>query len=406
MLDPNREVMAGAAVVRLKPGVGGSRLKREVLPRVLEPAGCGVESVCHVFTPRTGRGFSVRQKKRGRDRVYHVELDVPLDPFELAGILRQNEEVEKADPIYLKQLCKTPTRAKRYPLQWGLRAMDCEKAWDVTTGSRDIRVAIIDSGVQTDHPDLKVNAIAGRTTVPKMLPKLIEGYRWVGAYGPDTAPLDAHGHGTHVAGVVGAAGRREVVGVNWKCSIMALRVFAMWEEIRTGRRGVTSTDGWVADAIDWAVAAGARVLNLSLGGYSGMSFELEEAIDDALEAGVILCAAAGNEKTRRRHYPSAKKGVWGIAAHDRNGKRADFSNYGKTNVMFMAPGVDIWSTLPGDGYGALSGTSMACPHVAGLSALLLANEPGLDREKLLERLRGASDKAGKLSAAKAIADTD
>ncbi|MEJ2746055.1 MAG: S8 family peptidase, partial [bacterium] len=217
----------------------------------------------------------------------------------------------------------------------------------------------------------------------------------------DNDPMDDHGHGTHCSGTIGAVGNNGigVVGVNWKTSIMALKFLG--------------GDGWgeTSDAIscvEYAVANGAKVLSNSYGGG-----DYEQAFHDAIEAansaGVLFVAAAGNEGLDNDvvpHYPSSygNENVIAVAATDSLDDLAGFSCYGATTVDVGAPGSWIYSTWPGDYYDYASGTSMACPHVAGLAALLLSYQissyqPGVDhlgiKQAIMESVDESSDLVGK-----------
>jgi subtilisin family serine protease len=253
---------------------------------------------------------------------------------------------------------------------WGLKAIKADQAWDTTQGDSGITVAVIDTGVDMTHPDL-----AGNLDTANAL-NVLEAGRPVD---------DDFGHGTHVAGIIAAVGdnRQGALGVAFKTRVMPIRVL-----------GVDGS-GTLADlvyAIDHAVAKGAHVINMSLG--SPDRSELEgEAIKDALAKGVVVVAAAGNEATTGNYaeYPASYPGVLSVGAVGPDLKRAPFSNF-NSSVTVVAPGVDIFSTLPvrfgkDNPYGYLSGTSMAAPMVAGAAALVLAAHPTWTPEQVASRLR-------------------
>src|SRR5690606_7955394 len=196
-----------------------------------------------------------------------------------------------------------------------------------------------DTGVQLDHPDL-----AGGVT---------EGYNVVG----DGPPDDDVGHGTHVAGVISAAvnNREGVAGMSWYNKVMPIKV------LDSSGTGTTYS---VAEGLIWAVDHGAKVINMSLGNYASAEF-LHDAIRYAYDHDVVLIAASGNDDTDRPGFPAAYPEVSAVAATDANGRKASFSNYGDY-IGVAAPGDNIPSTYPGNQYAALSGTSMASPHVAAL----------------------------------------
>jgi len=256
--------------------------------------------------------------------------------------------------------------------------IDAPAAWDVTTGSRSVVIAVIDTGVDYTHRDLAANAwrnpgeIAGDRIDNDGNGFVDDVYGWDFA-NRDADPMDDNGHGTHVAGTIGAVGGNGVgvVGVNWQVSIMALKFLSA--------SGSGSTSGAIG-AINYATRMkrdfGVNVVatNNSWGG-GGFSAALRDAIAAGGREDILFVAAAGNEGTNNDatpHYPSnyADAAVISVAASDRVNRLASFSNVGATSVDLAAPGVSITSTLPGNRYGSYSGTSMAAPHVAGVVGLL------------------------------------
>ena len=267
-------------------------------------------------------------------------------------------------------------------------------AWDVTTGSRGVVVAVTDGGVDATHPDLAANAWSNPGGVGGC-PAGTHGFDVVNR---DCDPDDDGDHGTHVAGTVGAVGDngRGVTGVAWQTSIMSVKFLD------------ASGDGSTADAItaiDRVIAAKAagvdvRVLNASWGG-PGYSQALYAAVARARDAGILVVAAAGNgdafgngvNTDTAGSYPASfdLPNVVSVAATDNRDQLARFSDYGARTVDLAAPGVRILSTLPGGGYGYESGTSMAAPQVSGAAALLLANQRTLSTAPLKARLLGSVD---------------
>lgn len=243
---------------------------------------------------------------------------------------------------------------------WGMKNIQANKVWRTHRDAANIIVAVIDTGVDYTHPDLKANmwTKGGR-----------HGYDF---FDDDAEPLDEQGHGTHVAGTIGAEGNNGagVVGVCWKTQIMAMRFL--------GPDGSGST----ADAvkcIDWAVANGAHVMCNSWAGPD-TSQELGAAIARAEQRGVLFVAAAGNTVNRGNnndvspYYPAALPyaNMLTVGAIDVNNAVGSFSHYGKISVDIGAPGVGIVSAMPNNRYAQLDGTSMAAPHVAGAAALVWA----------------------------------
>lgn len=244
--------------------------------------------------------------------------------------------------------------------QWALDAARLPAAWEHSTGSGQV-IAVVDTGVDPTHPDL-----AG---------KLVGGYDLLTG---STGATDPHGHGTHVAGIAAAAANNGIgiIGAAPEAKVMPVRVL--------DANGAGSDDT-IAAGIDWATEHGANVINLSLG-ESGLAGRLSKggpinaAIRRAGAAGIVVVAAAGNDSDRRRVYRIGVP-VMVVVASDQNGQPTGFTNTGDLRSI-AAPGQDILSTAPigpttgwpqgTDGYGTLSGTSMASPLVAGVAALLLA----------------------------------
>ena len=241
---------------------------------------------------------------------------------------------------------------------WGMTNSGATKVWPHIHDSDKIIVAVIDTGVDYTHPDLKANMWSRSGKY---------GYDF---YENDSDPLDQQNHGTHVAGTIGAVGNNGVgvAGVNWKVQIMAMRFL--------GPDGAGATSDAVK-CIDWAVENGAHILCNSWGGPD-TSPELAEAVARAERKGVLFVAAAGNtggggnNNDQRPSYPSSLKStnVIAVGAIDVNDARGSFSHYGKQSVDIGAPGVDILSTVRNNKYDTYSGTSMAAPHVAGAAALV------------------------------------
>ena len=260
--------------------------------------------------------------------------------------------------------------------------IDAPEAWNITTGSRSVVIGVIDSGVDVSHPDLAANIWRNPGEIPgngidddrNGFIDDVSGWDFVSN---DNTPQDGDGHGTHVAGTIGAVGNngRGVVGVNWEVSILPLKFL--------DDSGSGSTAAAIA-AINYATAlrnSGVNIVatNNSWGG-GGFSTALQTAISRHNDAGIVFVAAAGNESTNNDAIPSYPANynlpnVISVAAIDRSDQLASFSNYGRTTVDLAAPGVSIYSTTPGNSYATYSGTSMASPHVAGVVGLLAAANP-------------------------------
>jgi thermitase len=256
----------------------------------------------------------------------------------------KNPEVEYAEPNYTYSASWTPNDTYYSYYQYAPQKVQAPSAWDVTRGSSSVKVAIIDTGVDYNHPDL-----AG---------KVVKGYDFVD---DDWDPMDLNDHGTHCAGVTAAAtnNSRGIAGMAPNVTLLAVRVL--------DASGNGSLDD-VAAGITYAADAGAKVISLSLGGPSSAT-TLQNAVNYAASKGVVVVAAAGNESTSAPSYPAYYSNAIAVAATDSYDRLASFSNYGSW-VDVAAPGVDILSTVPGGYYAYMSGTSMATPLVAGIAGLL------------------------------------
>jgi subtilisin family serine protease len=261
--------------------------------------------------------------------------------------------------------------------------IDAPDAWDTTTGSRNVVVAVIDTGVDYNHSDLTANvwrnaAEIAADGIDNDRNGFVDDVRGWDFANNDADPMDDAGHGTHVAGTIGAVGGNGVgvAGVNWQVSIMPLKFL--------GADGSGSTSAAIA-ALNYATRMrrdfGVNIVasNNSWGG-GGFSTALRDAIDAGGRAGMLCVVAAGNEGTNNDTTPSypasyAGTSIITVAATDRSNRLASFSNFGSTGVDLAAPGVSIFSTVPGNSYASYSGTSMATPHVTGAVALLAAANP-------------------------------
>jgi subtilisin family serine protease len=250
-----------------------------------------------------------------------------------------------------------------YPQEWGLAAIGASAAWDLTTGSPQVLVAVVDTGIDASHPDLAPNLWRNPDGSGAI------GYDFVD---DDTQPQDDNGHGTHVSGTIDARGNDGfgVAGVSWNSTLMALRVLN------------AAGSGFVSDIVRadlFAAQQGARIVNESLG---GANFTQSERAAIAAAPNTLFVVAAGNSASNNDttgEYPCDYDlpNIVCVAASDRDGSLASFSNYGAANVDLSAPGVSIVSTWRFGAFVPLSGTSMATPHVSGAAALLLARNPGL-----------------------------
>jgi subtilase family serine protease/subtilisin family serine protease len=341
----------------------------------------------------------------------YVKLKDTLGVEEAIALYLENPEVEFAEPNFLYSAVTSPNDPYFNHL-WGFNNsgqnggtpgadIDILRAWGMTTGDSDIAVSIIDTGIDYNHPDLSENIwvnlaeSSGTTGVDDDGNGYVDDVYGIDTYGNDTNPTDDHGHGTHVAGTVGAVGNNGigVPGVNWQIKLIPCKFL--------NRDGYGYTDG-ALECLEYVRALKERGVNIvatnnSWGGDS-YSQALYEAIDAQRRSGILFIAAAGNDNANNdewNFYPASYNlpNVLSVAAVDPNDSKAWFSNFGRRTVHVGAPGVNIVSLrangtdMYGDGqhfipqgdpdaeYYVASGTSMAAPHVTGLVGLIKSQNP-------------------------------
>lgn len=294
-------------------------------------------------------------------------LKVELDPFTI-------EEFEHNSPqdLGILKTLNDPMLGEQY----SFNLLQLEEAWKINSGDPRIKIAILDTGVDLNHPDLKNKIVAGRNISE-----------------PNKPPMDDSGHGTHCAGIAAAETNNNEggIGICNKCSIMPVKILTYG----------SGTDDVISEGIVWAVDNGANVITMSLGIYRS-SKPIEDALKYALDKGVTITASAGNKNQEFDiHLPSTYPGVIEVASTDANDKKSSFSNFGK-KISVAAPGTAILSTLPTYSvsskkplnYGKLSGTSMASPHVAGLAGLILSQKPNLKPAEVTKIIESTSKDLG------------
>lgn len=346
--------------------------------------------------------------------------------------LAQNPLVDVAEPNFIYRINRT-SDDPMFGQLWGMSntgqkdsegivgvaGMDIgvEKAWDIETGSKKILVAVIDTGIDFNHPDLKENLwtneaeLNGKAGVDDDNNGVIDDIHGFNAITGDGNAMDDQGHGSHCSGTIGAKGNdgKGIVGVNWDTEIMAVKFL--------DANGSGSLED-ALKAIDYATKMGAKVMSNSWGG-GGVSQTLLDAIKRANEGGALFIAAAGNDSSNNDSTPSYPASydvpnVIAVAAINNKGELADFSNYGKKTVHLGAPGVNIYSST-GGAYDSWSGTSMATPHVSGVAALVWSHDPTMTAAQVKERLitttrpiaglRGKSKTGGLINAYNALTNT-
>ncbi|WP_274363274.1 S8 family peptidase [Paenibacillus thermotolerans] len=304
-----------------------------------------------------------RHRKLGYSHVFEGNKSTKemLAYFQKLGVdyaephyLYVTNQQNRAEPI-------VPNDALYSRYQWNIPIIGTPTGWELSRGNEQVTVAVVDTGVDLTHPDLK-----GR---------IVDGYNVVD---PKTQPNDDVGHGTHVAGVISALtdNAEGVAGMTWYNRIMPVKVL--------DSSGMGSTYA-VAEGIIWATDHGAKVINMSLGNYASAQF-LHDAVKYAFDRDVALISATGNDNTDQPGYPAAYPEVFAVSATNVGKQKASFSNFGDY-VDVVAPGENIASTYMGNQYAALSGTSMASPHVAALAALIRSVNPKLKNTEVYDIMR-------------------
>lgn len=312
---------------------------------------------------------SLEELKQGMERTYRLifQQDYKLPP-DLIDRIRFLPSVQEVRPLEVGEADIPPPISATASLEQG-RARDLIQlrfARALTRGIPQVRIAVLDTGVNLDHPELRGKIIKRADFVD------LEGLDTSGFVGDfrgyDEVPEDEVGHGTHVSGIVAGKGVQMDEGVAPGCGLMAVRVLA------TMKQGNRSVGAGIVDNINagikWAVDSGAHVINMSLGiKHVGGGLPHEDVIRYALSKNVAVVAASGNDGTAERYYPGALRGVFAVGAVDTIGNVAGFTSYG-ANIYVVAPGMNIYSSFAHGGYAFASGTSQASPFVAGAIGLL------------------------------------
>lgn len=318
------------------------------------------------------------------NETYIYKYDPTVNPADVLRDYNNIEGVEYIEPNYIYTAFKAPNDPS-YGSLWGMKIIKAEEAWEESTGSQSVKVAVVDTGVQVNHPDLTGNAIKSEGMGPGC-----------------PTNTDSAGHGSHVAGTIGAVGNNGtgVAGVNWTVGINGYAVLC------AGGSGSLSS---IAAGVNKAVADGNKVINMSLGG-NGDSTTFHNAIINAKNSGVTVVVAAGNcwnqpqsqkcplpNQAQRGSsdftYPAAYPEVITVAATTSSDQSASFSNRGQANDI-AAPGVQVESTWPPSTYNSISGTSMASPHVAGAAGFLLSINANLTPDQIQNALQCTADDLG------------
>ncbi len=335
---------------------------------------------------------------------YIWKMERPVDSSEIKKISEVEEQNGAPnDPLFntLWGLSNTGNNEPPAPLDGGVAGADIRalEAWNITKGEKRIKVAVIDTGVDYKHSDLKeqiwtnLAELNGKKGIDDDKNGYVDDIHGYDFFNKDGDPMDDNGHGTHCAGVIGAIHDNKigVAGVMGEVSIIPVKFLSA--------QGSGDSEQAIL-GLDYAVKIGVDITSNSWGG-ADFSKVLREAILNASNAGIVFVAAAGNDSRdndQAPHYPASYDSpniisVGGLTAQN---ELAEWSNYGAVSVLIAAPGKNINSTIRNNSYKIYSGTSMATPHVAGVIGLLLSKEGRVPHAELKERLMATSDEVSKL----------
>ena len=381
--EQGRPSRPGGIIVNFRPGVSSAERER-----------------VHQQT-----GVDARERSSLRDADF-VRVQ-PGREKEAMDAYRAKPEVLSVEPDLIARVVATPNDPN-FSQQWGMTKINAPQAWNVTTGSTAVRVAVLDCGVYAPetstflapdglpgHPDLRNSKVVAWTN-----------------FTTSSSPDDFCNHGTHVAGIAAANTNNDigVAGVGYNTKVVSVKVL--------GDNGSGSFD-WIIQGILWAAGCPtdatlpcgtprAEVINMSLGAATSCSVALQNAINSAWDQGLVIVAAAGNSNTSALFAPASCSNTVAVSASDQNDNRASFSNFG-SYVDVAAPGVAILSTNYVGTYSSFDGTSMASPHVAGLAALVRATSYGTTNAAVVDRILTTANKSalagsvnGRIDAAAAV----
>ena len=375
----------------------------------------GVRSVYRIFPH-----IAHPESNPNLERLYLLRFQLPVDLHTLKADYAAHPLIEAVEFNYIRQTqaAEIIPNDPRYEEQWSLSLIDMPGAWAIEKGDPEVIIAVVDTGFDYTHEDLAAQTWVNAGEIPDNgIDDDKNGYiddvrGWDFSEPPngtgneasqngDNDPIDESGHGTHVAGIMGATVDNGVgiAGIAWNCRLMPIR--------GAGVAGIR--DDRSAAAIVYAVNNGARVINMSWGGRE-RSFVLRDAVDYAYARGVLMVAASGNASEGESIFPAGYRKVISVATTQQHKQRFYQSNFG-ASIDIGAPGNVILSTHINNRYRPLSGTSMATAHVSGVAALIISKRPSLTHEEVRQILLSTTDPitespelvdAGNLNAARAL----
>ncbi len=325
-----------------------------------------------------------------------ADLDANLDVDSALDMLAERDDVEFVEPDYIVrapgqvsgQMTGSSMNDPAAGDQYALTKIQAEAAWQINGGSANVIVAVVDTGVQLDHPDLQSQIWRNNGETMNGIDDdgngLIDDVRGWNFISNTNNPSDDQNHGTHVAGII-AAVRDNQVGIAGAADVTIMPVKVLGSDMSGPTSGVI-------EGVRYAMNNGASVINLSLSSASP-SQAFQDMVDEAASRNVVVCAAAGNAGQDVVEFPAGFDSVIAVGATDSGDNLANFSNAGP-GIELVAPGVQILSTVRGSNYETMDGTSMATPYVAGVAALIRSAEPNLTAAQVRDRLKTTADDLG------------
>jgi hypothetical protein len=385
------EVVPGRLIIKIKPEfeqfVAGDDLNIYSLKPIFDAA--GVKDTRQLF-PKSEKPTSTSRSPVDTrlytdiTTIYELTFDTKVNPYKLARALLNTRTLEYAEPRYLAQTTSIPSDALIDSL-WHLPIIKAFEAWEIDTGSNDVLIAIIDTGVDMDHPDLMDAIAVNEDEIPNNGLDdddngFVDDVRGWNFFNDNNNPDETgFSHGTHVAGLSNGITNNEIgiAGTGWACKLLP---------VKSGDK-LNLPFGY--DGIVYAADNGADIINCSWGSFGESFFAADIVRYATYNKQAMLIGSAGNNNQEIPFYPAAYPEVLSVGASDSLDQKADFSNYGFT-LDVLSPGAAIFS-LKNDGYGYDSGTSMAGPIVAGLAGLLKSRYPQLMPRQLQQQIRVTAD---------------
>ena len=394
--DSNNETLTGADFADDRVIV---KMKNTISPLSASDLYGGLEIVCseRLDTPVPNSGVNAQSASGDDAKVMLLTLkNTGKDKVvEAVNLLSRLPNIEKAEPDFIVTADVVPNDPSYHKL-YGMDKISAPQAWDENIDCSSVVVAVIDTGVDYNHPELASNIWTNPGEIPNNgidddgngFIDDMHGWNFVNN---SNDVMDDNGHGTHVSGTIGAVGNNGtgVAGVAWNVKIMPIKTLN------------SSGQGYVSDSIKAVQYANLMMVPISNNSYGGGDYSSFFA--DAINEGdTLFVAAAGNDGTNndyQPHYPSNYEcaNILSVASTDEYDQLSYFSNYGSDTVHIAAPGSAIYSTLPHNSYGYLSGTSMATPHVTGAAAVIKASEPTLTSAEIIARIMYNSDSVSALT---------